>query len=99
MPSHNLATSDDLLVCTACGAQYETGAAKSECRICDDVSALVCSDDPASYVALFCLNFLACRCAHEEVARALFPIGRALFSVTRPQILLSACPVLCAKSG
>ena len=45
-----LSTSDDLLICNACGAQYEVTSSsnKSECRICD-VSA---SKNASLYLAL-----------------------------------------------
>ena len=38
MTTTPLVTSDDLLICTACGAQYEVDSSsqKSSCRICDD---------------------------------------------------------------
>jgi hypothetical protein len=37
MSNIKLTTTDDLLLCTACGAQYEEddGIGKSECRICE----------------------------------------------------------------
>ncbi|EXJ82554.1 hypothetical protein A1O3_06367 [Capronia epimyces CBS 606.96] len=37
-PPVRLSTSDHLLVCTACGAQYDVDekTGKDECRICDD---------------------------------------------------------------
>lgn len=37
-PTATLITADDLLICTACGAQYEVDASsnKTSCRICDD---------------------------------------------------------------
>ena len=38
MSRYTLSTSDDLLLCTACGAQYEVteSEGKTNCRICDD---------------------------------------------------------------
>jgi len=36
MAKAQLSTSDDLLICTACGTQYEVTSDKSSCRICDD---------------------------------------------------------------
>lgn len=38
-----LTTSDELLLCTACGAQYEEdeAAGKSECRICEVCNSML----------------------------------------------------------
>ena len=38
MLNHALSTSDDLLICAACGTQYEVTVSegKTNCRVCDD---------------------------------------------------------------
>lgn len=39
-----LSTTDDLMICTACGAQYEVteDVGMDECRICEVTKALLC---------------------------------------------------------